>query len=70
MADEEIQNEQQNDRFRLIKIPKQNYKAGPITPKLSKSTVEELREVFDLFSNTDQVNPYHIRNGLRSVGKD
>ena len=57
--------------LRLVKIPKQDFKTNKIAvrPFLDQSIVNELKEVFDLFSETDKVNPHDIKNGLRSVSK-
>lgn len=59
--------------IRLVKIPKQDYKSKKgnldIRPTLDDELVGQLREVFEMFSKTEFVNPYDIKNGLRLVGK-
>ena len=64
-------NNQTENKFRLVKIPKQNFtiNKAPVRPFLDTSIVNELKEVFDLFSKTDEVNPHHIKNALRTVSK-
>jgi len=60
-----------NQKFRKIRIPKQNFLANKtvVRPSIENSLVKEIREVFDKFSDTNEVNPHVIKNGLRSVGK-
>ena len=64
-------NNQTENKFRLVKIPKQNFtkNKAPVRPFLETSIVNELKEVFDLFSKTDEVNPHDIKNALRTVSK-
>jgi hypothetical protein len=65
------ENNLESDKFRRIRIPKQDFKnIRPILrPLLSKEMNENLRKVFDLFAEEDKVNPYHIKDGLRAVSK-
>lgn len=74
MQDSEIkvENEEgQNPRLRKVNIPKQDFKTNKaaVRPLLDNEIAEQLKEVFELFSSTDRVNPYDIKNGLRSVSK-
>jgi hypothetical protein len=58
-------------KVRFVKIPKQDFKINQnaARPFLDEEIVKGLKEVFDLFSSTDTVNPYKIKQGLRLVGK-
>ena len=60
-----------NQKFRKIRIPKQNFLANKtvVRPSIENSIVREIREVFDKFSDSYEVNPHVIKNALRSVGK-
>lgn len=60
-----------NEKYQKIKIPKQDFKQGKKDKKVNidESIANEIREVFKLFSKTDEVNPHEIKNALRSIGK-
>jgi hypothetical protein len=60
-----------NQKYRRIRIPKQDFlsKRSVVRPSIDNSIVREIREVFDKFSDTNDVNPHTIKTALRSVGK-
>jgi hypothetical protein len=59
-----------NTKYRRVRIPQQDFlsKKTVVRPSLENSIVREIREVFDKFSDTNDVNPHTIKNALRSVG--
>lgn len=73
----DIQNESKidftriNPNFPLLKIPHQNFRNYklPQRPTLESSLVNEIKEVFELFSKTDKINPHDMKDGLRMVSK-
>jgi hypothetical protein len=58
-------------KFPRIEVPQQNFRINklPVRPSLDQSLVREIREVFELFSKTERVNPHDLKNGLRLVSK-
>ncbi len=60
-----------NEKYRKIKIPKQEFKQNKKDKKVNidESIANEIREVFKLFSKTDEVNPHNIKDALRSISK-
>jgi hypothetical protein len=60
-----------NPNYPLLKIPHQNFLTHklPQRPLLEESLVNEIKEVFELFSKTDKINPHDMKNGLRMVSK-
>ena len=60
-----------NSKFPRIEVPQQNFRINklPVRPSLDQSLVREIREVFELFSKTERVNPHDMKNGLRLVSK-
>lgn len=71
MSDTENTTTVPNPKYRTIRIPKQDFlsKRSVIRPSMDNSIVRELREVFEKFSDTIDVNPHTMKNALRSVGK-
>jgi hypothetical protein len=68
---ETVQNDNYS-KFPKLKIPKQDFKTNKtaLRPFLDQEIVNELKEIFDLFSDTGKVNPHEIKNGLRYVSKN
>jgi hypothetical protein len=60
-----------NPKYRRVRIPKQDFvsKKTVVRPSMDNSIVREIREVFDKFSDSNDVNPHTIKSALRSVSK-
>jgi hypothetical protein len=61
--------EEENIKNRRVRIPKQDFlsKKTAVRPFLEKEIVDELRQIFEKFSNTGEVNPHDIKAALRTV---
>ena len=62
----------ENNKYRRVRIPKQDFlaKRTVVRPSLDNSIVKELKEVFEKFSDSNEVNPHNIKNALRSVSNN
>lgn len=55
------------EKYRRVKIPKQNWEVEEEKPKITKEIIDELRTVLNEFAENKKVDAHKIQQGLRSI---
>lgn len=58
------------EKYRKVKIPKQNWEESDEKPKISKEIMSELKTILNEFAENKKVDAHKIQQGLRSISNN